>query len=91
MMNLGKASGKNSKDRLELEIAVKGAEHGTFSDQAFLYGELVRLGVLPAVPVEIVGRIDGKRALEVEGSLREFPKFLFFPFLSLVSVEVGVS
>lgn len=76
----------NSKGGFELEVAVKGTGHGTFSDQGFLYGELVRLGALPEVPVELFGTIDGKRGLEVEGKLC---KFFSSSFAFLILVEVN--
>lgn len=57
---------KASKGGLELEVQVKGASHGSFSDQAVLYGVLRALGLVGDLDPtgEVFGSIGG-RVLDV--------------------------
>lgn len=66
-----KNSNKRGEKGFELEIAVKGAEHGSFSDQALLYEYLKELGLVPEVPAEVYGTIGGRRILIVESAYCE--------------------
>ena len=69
---------KNSKGGLELEVKVVGAGHGSYSDQGYLLGVLVKLGVLePGALGDGFGTIDGERMLDVEDAYCKFyfPRF----------------
>ncbi|KAH8590857.1 PAF acetylhydrolase family protein [Bisporella sp. PMI_857] len=49
----------------KLAITVAGAEHSTYSDQAFLYDELRKVGAIPDLG-DLFGTIGGARMLEIE-------------------------